>query len=161
MTWKNEIEEVLLKRKLALEQGGLENIRRQHAKGLLTIRERISVMLDDGSFREIGPTSGGVERKEDGSLKSFSPANFILGFGKIKGKRCIIGGEDFTVRGGSPNEAGLRKSIYTEDLALQHLIPLIRKLRFKLPATNKSRLESKISFHLSQSVQNCVQNKTS
>ena len=126
MTWKNEIEEVLLKRKLALEQGGLENIRRQHAKGLLTIRERISVMLDDGSFREIGPTSGGVEREEDGSLKSFSPANFILGFGKIKGKRCIIGGEDFTVRGGSPNEAGLRKSIYTEDLALQHLIPLIR-----------------------------------
>jgi acetyl-CoA carboxylase carboxyltransferase component len=126
MSWDDEINEILLKRKLALEQGGLENIERQHAKGLLTIRERVSVMLDEGSFREIGPTSGGVERNEDGSLKSFSPANFILGFGKIKGKRCIIGGEDFTVRGGSPNEAGLRKSIYTEDLALQHLIPLIR-----------------------------------
>ena len=126
MSWDDEINEILLKRKLALEQGGWENIERQHAKGLLTIRERVSVMLDEGSFREIGPTSGGVERNEDGSLKSFSPANFILGFGKIKGKRCIIGGEDFTVRGGSPNEAGLRKSIYTEDLALQHLIPLIR-----------------------------------
>ena len=77
MSWNDEIDEILLKRKLALEQGGLENIERQHAKDLLTIRERVSVVLDKGSFREIGPTSGGVERNEDGSLKSFSPANFL------------------------------------------------------------------------------------
>ena len=38
----------------------------------------------------------------------------------------IVGGEDFTVRGGSPNPAGLRKSVYTEQLALQYKVPLIR-----------------------------------
>ena len=126
MSWNEEINEILLKRTRALDQGGQENIKRQHARGLLTIRERINILLDDDSFKEIGPISGGAERESDGSLKSFSPANFILGFGKINGDRCVIGGEDFTVRGGSPNEAGLRKSVYTEDLALQHLIPLIR-----------------------------------
>ena len=38
MSWNDEIDEILLKRKLALEQGGWENVERQHAKGLLTIR---------------------------------------------------------------------------------------------------------------------------
>ena len=38
-----------------------------------------------------------------------TPANFILGFGKVNGKQVIVGGEDFTVKGGSPNSAGLRK----------------------------------------------------
>ena len=126
MSWESEIEEIRLKRRIALEQGGKENVARHHAKGRLTIRERISCLLDPNSFREIGPAAGGVERKKDGTLNKFSPANFVLGFGKIKGNACIIGGEDFTLRGGSPNEAGLRKSIYTEDLALQYLLPLIR-----------------------------------
>ena len=126
MSWNNEIDEIFYKRKIALEQGGKENVQRQHDKGLLTIRERIAILLDNDSFREIGLGSGGSDRELDGSLKSFSPANFILGFGKINGKKCVIGGEDFTIHGGSPNEAGLRKSVYTEDLALQNLIPLIR-----------------------------------
>ena len=59
-------------------------------------------------------------------MKSFTPANFVLGFGKIDDRTCVIGGEDFTLRGGSPNEAGLRKSIYTEELAMQYLVPLVR-----------------------------------
>ena len=45
---------------------------------------------------------------------------------KINKRKVIIGGEDFTLKGGSPNPAGLRKSIYTEELALQYKIPLIR-----------------------------------
>ena len=54
------------------------------------------------------------------------PANFILGFAKINKRQVIIGGEDFTVRGGSPNPAGLRKSVYTEELAINYKVPLIR-----------------------------------
>ena len=50
----------------------------------------------------------------------------MLGFGKINGRDCVIGGEDFTMQGGSPTESGLRKSIYIEDLALQNLVPLVR-----------------------------------
>ena len=42
------------------------------------------------------------------------------------GRRCVVGGEDFTLRGGSPNEAGLRKSVYAEELACTYRVPLVR-----------------------------------
>jgi len=126
MAWEKQIEEIQRKRALAKEQGGAENVARHHARGRMTIRERIDAVLDGASFREIGPGAGGAERGEDGSLESFSPANFVLGFGRVDGRQVIVGGEDFTLRGGSPNEAGLRKSVYTEELALQYLMPLVR-----------------------------------
>ena len=126
MAWEHEIEEIHRKRTIAKEQGGAESVARHHARGRLTIRERIDVVLDGSSFHEIGPGAGGAERDDDGKLVSFSPANFVLGFGRVDGRQVVIGGEDFTLRGGSPNEAGLRKSVYTEELALQYLMPLIR-----------------------------------
>ena len=124
--WQTKIEEITRIKKLALQQGGDEGVSRQHNKGRLTIRERVSSLLDDNSFQEIGPTAGGGERDKNGILTSFTPANFLLGFGKIGGRRCVVAGEDFTVKGGSPNAAGLRKSIYAEHLAIQYKVPLIR-----------------------------------
>ena len=126
MSWDKEINEILKKKEFALQQGGKDNVERQHSKGLLTIRERITLILDDNTFEEIGPGAGGAERDKNGGLIKFNPANFVLGFGKINGRDCVIGGEDFTVKGGSPTEAGLRKSIYIEDLAIQNLVPLVR-----------------------------------
>ncbi len=126
MSWKKEAEEIARKRELAREQGGADAVARQHAKGRLTIRERIDALLDEASFRELGKGAGDAERNEDGSLDSFSPANFVLGFGKIDGRLCVVGGEDFTLKGGSPNEAGLRKSVYAEELAVHYRVPLVR-----------------------------------
>ena len=54
-------------------------------------------------------------------MTNFEPANFIVGFGKVDGRRVVVGGEDFTMKGGSPSAAGLRKSIYAEDQALQSM----------------------------------------
>ena len=126
MGWSREIEDIHAKRRAALEQGGAEAVARQHAQGRLTVRERIEGLVDPGSFREHGRGSGGAERGTDGALKSFTPGNFIVGMGRIEGRPAVVGGEDFTVRGGSPNAAGLRKSVYIEDLALQYRVPLIR-----------------------------------
>ena len=126
MSWQPEIDEIKKVSALATQQGGKKNIARQHAKGRLTIRERISSLLDKGTFQEIGPGAGARQTDENGNLVSFSPANFLLGFGKIEDRLCVVCGEDFTVSGGSPNAAGLRKSIYAEHLAFQHRIPLIR-----------------------------------
>ena len=126
MSWDKEIEDIEKKRALAKELGGAEGVARQHAQGRQTVRERIDGLLDADSFEEIGGASGVAERDEDGTLQSFSPANFVLGFGAVDGRRCIVGGEDFTLRGGSPNEAGLRKSVYAEELALRYRVPLIR-----------------------------------
>ena len=126
MNWKKETVEIKKRRKLAKAQGGEEAIKIQHKKGRLTLRERINILLDKDSFHEQGEIAGGVEVDSDGKLESLTPANFILGFGKINNKQVVVGGEDFTVKGGSPNAAGLRKSVYTEELALKFKVPLIR-----------------------------------
>lgn len=126
MTWKDEVDAIHRRRALAKAQGGEQAVARQHEKGRLTIRERIDALLDPGSFDEIGMGAGDAEVDENGDVIAFSPANYVLGFGKIDGRTCVVGGEDFTLKGGSPSEAGLRKSVYTEELALKHRVPLIR-----------------------------------
>ena len=126
MSWEKEVEEIRRRRALAGEHGGAEAVARQRAKGRLPLRERIDGLLDPGSFQELGKAAGAADLGADGALQSFTPANFILGFGKVDGRRCVIGGEDFTVRGGSPNAAGLRKSVYAEQLACHYRVPLIR-----------------------------------
>ena len=126
MSWQDQIDEIHQRRALAKQQGGAEAVDKHHAKGRLTIRERIDGLLDDNSFDEVGEGAGVPDYDENGKLKDFQPANFILGFGQLDGRKVIVGGEDFTVKGGSPNPAGLRKSVYTEELALQYKMPLIR-----------------------------------
>ena len=126
MSWKDETDQIHERRRLAKLQGGANAIKAQHRKGRLTIRERIDALLDDGSFEELGMGAGDAELDEDGNLIEFSPANYVLGFGKIDGRRCIVGGEDFTLKGGSPSAAGQRKSVYTEELAVKMRMPLIR-----------------------------------
>ena len=123
--WQDRANEIDERRRLAKLQGGEDAIKKQHDKAKLTIRERISALLDEGSFREVGPIAGASEMNEDGSL-SFVPANFVLGFGRINNRSCVVGGEDFTMGAGSPNPTGLRKSLYTEELALQYRLPLVR-----------------------------------
>jgi len=126
MSWEKDIKEIKKREKLSLQQGGRESINNQHKKGRKTLRERIDLILDEKSFDEIGKISGSSIYNDKDELENFTPANFLLGFGKINKRPIIIGGEDFTLKGGSPNPAGLRKSIYTEELALKYKIPLIR-----------------------------------
>ena len=126
MSWRKELDEIAERRQAAQTLGGEAAVARQHAKGRLTIRQRIDALLDPGSFREIGPIAGASERNDAGDLVHFTPANFVLGFGKIAGRPCVAGGEDFTIAAGSPNIGGLRKSIYTEDVACQYRLPLVR-----------------------------------
>ena len=126
MNWKKEIDEMTQRRKLALGQGGDQAVAKHHAKGRLTIRERIDKLIDQNTFEEIGPIAGAANYDENGNLESFDPANFVLGFGKVSGRRIVVGGEDFTMRGGSPSPAGLRKSVYAEEIAIQYKLPLVR-----------------------------------
>ncbi|MEO1493475.1 MAG: carboxyl transferase domain-containing protein [Pseudomonadota bacterium] len=126
MSWEKEAEEIRQRRELARAQGGAEAIARHHAKGKLTVRERAGALLDPGSMDEIGPAAGEAQHDADGNLLGFTPANYLLAFGKIDGRRVVVGGEDFTLKGGSPSPAGLRKSVYAETAALQHRVPLIR-----------------------------------
>ena len=50
-----------------------------------------------------GKIAGDAEKDDKGEISDFTPSNFVLGFGKIDGRQVLVGGEDFTVKGGSPN----------------------------------------------------------
>ena len=128
MSWKPESDQIAERRRLALELGGREAVGKQHSRGRLTIRERIERLSDPGSFREEGPQAGHAEYDDEGRLTSFQPANYVVGFARIAGRPCVVGGEDFTQRGGSPSPAGLRKSVYSEQMALRYRLPLVRFL---------------------------------
>ena len=128
MSWDKEVQELHRRRYLAQQQGGEAGIAKQHARGRMTIRERLDVLLDDGSFREHGRATASPVYDDNDELLEYVPANYIVGFGAIAGRRITVGGEDFTLKGGSPNAAGLRKSVYAEHLAVQYRTPLVRML---------------------------------
>lgn len=126
MSWRKEVDEIKKRRGLAAGQGGQASIQRHHAQGKLTIRERIEALLDEDSFQEHGRMAGGATLDDQGEVASFDPANYVLGKGTINRRRVVVGGEDFTLKGGSPNAAGLRKSVYAEHLALELRAPMVR-----------------------------------
>ncbi|MAM81958.1 MAG: propionyl-CoA carboxylase [Gammaproteobacteria bacterium] len=128
MSWHREASEIELRRQLSKQQGGEESIVIHHRKGRLTIRERIDELVTSGSFEEHGEGAGFAEKDDSGAIAEFTPANYVIGFGEVEGRRVAVGGEDFTLKGGSPNGAGLRKSVYAEELAVQFKVPLIRML---------------------------------
>ncbi len=128
MSWETEVRELARRRHLARQQGGREGVDRQHAKGRLTVRERIDSLVDNDSFQEHGQATAVPEYDDKDRLLGYTPANYVVGFAKIDGRRVVVGGEDFTLKGGSPNAAGLRKSIYAEHLACQYRTPLVRLL---------------------------------
>ena len=100
MSWKKEVREIEQRKRLALLQGGESATEIQHLKGRLTVRERIAQLVDPDSFEEIGLAAGSARRDASGELTNFEPANFIVGFGKVDGRRIVVGGEDFTLKGG-------------------------------------------------------------
>ena len=126
MSWQKEVDEIRRREVLAKEMGGEERIRRQHDNGRLTVRERISTLIDEGSFHEIGALAGRAGYDEKGSLQTFTPSNFVLGTAELDGRKVVIGGDDFTVRGGAADAKIGDKSGYGEKYALEMRLPLIR-----------------------------------
>ena len=86
MSWRDEVDELNRRRRIARTQGGKEGIAKQHARGRLTIRERIDGLLDPGSFQEHGKATAIPEYDEEDKLTGFVPANYVVGFGKYEPK---------------------------------------------------------------------------
>jgi acetyl-CoA carboxylase carboxyltransferase component len=128
MSWKPEVDEIESRRIAAQSMGGTEAVERQHERGRLTIRERLDALVDEGSLEEQAPIAGETELDESGTAVAFHPANYLLSLARVDGRRIVVGGEDFTQRGGSPSPAGLRRSVYAETLAIDLRIPLVRFL---------------------------------
>ena len=124
-SWSDSVDEIDRRRELAGRMGGEERVARQRAQGKLTIRERIDGFLDSGSFFEVGGMAGTGEYDPDGRLTDFIPAGYVLGLGTVDGREVCVGGEDFTVRGGSGG-GGKGPGRWLQPAALQRRIPLIQ-----------------------------------
>jgi acetyl-CoA carboxylase carboxyltransferase component len=126
--WSPECDELARRRAHADALGGEEAVARHHARGRLTIRERIGGLCDAGSFREVGKLTGQGRYDESGRLLGVTPAPYVMGMGSIDGRPVAVGGEDFTVRGGTSWSGDRRKGGqggFVEDLAWQYRMPLV------------------------------------
>ncbi len=109
----------------AQEGGGKERVDAQHKKGKLTARERIDLLLDEGSFQEIGmlvthrATRFGLDKQQ------FLGDGVVTGYGTIEGRLVYVFSQDFTVLGGSLAEAHAQKICRIMDLAMQNGAPVI------------------------------------
>jgi acetyl-CoA carboxylase carboxyltransferase component len=127
MSWRAEADEIRRRRALAEACGGPDAVAKHHARGKLTVRERIGAVLDPGSFREVGELAGRATYA-DGQLEAFEPAPYVMGIGRIDGRPVAIGGEDYTIRAGTGFGSDRRKGGqggFIEDLAYEYRIPLI------------------------------------
>ena len=105
--------------------GGQHRIDAQHAKGKLTARERIEILLDEGSFEEFDMFV--VHRCEDFGMGDQRPAGdgVVTGWGTINGRMVYVFSQDFTVFGGSLSETHAQKICKIMDMAMQNGAPVI------------------------------------
>ncbi len=101
-------------------------MRRQHDAGRLTVRQRVEALLDPDSFHEIGALAGRPTYAESGELTEFLPANFVFGRGRVDGRTVVVGGDDFTVRGGAADAAIHQKMVMAEQMANELRLPMVR-----------------------------------
>ena len=123
--WGPEVEELHQRESLAARMGGSENLERQSDAGRLNVRQRIDLLLDKDSFHEVGATVG-TPTFEGKHLVKFLPSNFTMGTGRIGGRRVVVGGDDFTIRGGAADAAIGQKAAYSEKMALDLRLPMVR-----------------------------------
>ena len=109
----------------ALMGGGEKRIESQHKKGKLTARERLELLLDEGSFEEIGKFV--MHRCKDFGLDKeyYLGDGVVTGYGTIEGRLVYVFSQDFTVFGGSLSETHAEKICKIMDLAMKNGAPVI------------------------------------
>ena len=113
------------KREAAERMGGTERIEKQHREGKLTVRERLDLLFDKGTFNEMG-LLGHHQSSSPAMQGKFTPADgCITGIGVIDGRRVAVIAYDFTVMAGSIGMVGELKATRMRELALRERIPVV------------------------------------
>jgi acetyl-CoA carboxylase carboxyltransferase component len=122
MPFEKELEELARRRRHALEMGGADKLDKQHRRGRLSARERIAVLLDAGSFHEVGM----LNHSDIPGLEEKTPADStVAGLGKIDGRRVAVLADDFTVLAASTSRVAIRKESEIRSEAERRGFPLI------------------------------------
>jgi len=125
MSDNKKIEELRSRRNESREGGGEKRIKAQHDKGRLTARERLDLLLDKGSFRELDAfmrhrtTGFGIEKQK------FLSDSVVTGWGTIDGRLVYVFSQDFTVFGGSLGEVHAEKIVKVQEMAIKNGAPII------------------------------------
>src|SRR5271165_4750943 len=122
---KNRLEEVRQRHARAEEGGGPERKSRQHAEGKLSARERIDLLLDEGSFEELDKLVRHRCRDFGMDEQVIDGDGFVTGYGLIHGRPAYVFAQDFTVFGGSLSETNAAKIVKIMDLAAKTGAPMI------------------------------------
>src|SRR6188472_4032698 len=125
MTMRDKLD-LLERRRAESEQGGgAERVKAQHDKGKLSARERLDVLLDEGSFVEFDRFV--VHRSTDFGLdqEKYYGDGVVTGYGRIDGRLVYVFSQDFTVFGGSLSESFAEKIVKVMDLAMRNGAPVI------------------------------------
>lgn len=125
MSLRDLADDLAARRARARAMGGAEAVARQHAQGKLTVRERIELLFDPGTFCEIGvlATHAGIAPELEGR---YTPTDGVVtGFGKINGRFAAVIAYDFTVMAGSMGRTAELKCNRAREIALTKRMPMI------------------------------------
>jgi propionyl-CoA carboxylase beta chain len=122
---KTRLQEMERRRAQAHAGGGTERVAKLHAQGRLSARERLALLLDSGSFQELGVFI--THRSQDFGMadRRITGDGVVAGFGAIEGRPVGVFAQDFTVFGGTMSEANARKIVQVMDRALEIGVPVI------------------------------------
>ncbi|MCP5026945.1 MAG: propionyl-CoA carboxylase [Actinomycetia bacterium] len=125
-----DLDELTKRRELGAQMGGADSVAFHHGRGKLTVRERLDLLVDEDSLEEFGYLRGqGVYDQHD-ALEDFTPRGEVNGVARIDGRKVIINGGDFTVRGGSASggHGNLGEELSPAERAREWRLPYIRLL---------------------------------
>jgi len=122
---KSKLDILRKRRQTAAQGGGLDRIEKQHKRGKRTARERLDLLLDPGSFSELGMFMTCQLSSFDDGEQKFYGDGVVTGSGLIEGRRVYVFAQDFTVIGGSLGEQHAKKICLVMDKAIQTGSPII------------------------------------
>jgi methylmalonyl-CoA decarboxylase subunit alpha len=127
MSWQGDIDEFNRRAAMAHKMGGEDSVAFHKSRGKLTVRERLALLADPGSFRETGVLAGRAEW-DGNKLANLTPANAVTGVLDIDGRRTIVHGGDFTIRGGAADGGVGDKMGWAIKQAYMRRLPFVRLL---------------------------------
>ena len=127
MSWQAEVDELHRRAGIARQMGGPDAVAFHKGRGKLTVRERLDLLADPGTFKETGVLAGKATYDGD-QLESLTPANSVTGILKLDGRKVVVHAGDFTIRGGSADGGVADKSGWAVKEAYTNRLPFIRLL---------------------------------
>src|SRR5712671_4717743 len=117
--WKATLADLAERRAVGRSMGGEQRLAKHHAAGKLDARTRVDVLLDPGSFVELGTLAGGQDAPADA---------IVMGSGRIGGRPVMVAAEDFTVLAGTISHTSNSKRYRAAELAVADRVPLVMLL---------------------------------